>query len=165
MAATESSFPSCEKAPESSCAQWQEELRGSGPGLTPMWTDTDTRPLDSERPPAGAAQSKHTHTRTHPQQRHFLSSRAVCLNILQMFHLVLSFKQTTSSEQEIGLRKHTQALSRKVGVTVTYVKVFLNQASWGRTVLCPYWSFLLSHSGRRHLSSVRSSPGSGIQPD
>lgn len=65
MAATESSFPSCEKAPESSCAQWQEELRGSGPGLTPMWTDTDTRPLDSERPPAGAAQSTRTHTHAH----------------------------------------------------------------------------------------------------
>lgn len=53
MAAT--SFPSCEKVPESGCAQWQEELRGSGPGLTPMWTDTDNRPLYSERPPAGAA--------------------------------------------------------------------------------------------------------------
>lgn len=103
MAATESSFPSCEKAPESGCAQWQEELRGSGPGLTPMWTDTDTRPLGSEHPPAGAAQSKHTHTHTHPQQSRFLSSRAVCLNILQMFTrgLFVSFTPVVQPDGEL----------------------------------------------------------------
>uniref|UniRef100_A0A8C4HDW3 PH domain-containing protein n=1 Tax=Dicentrarchus labrax TaxID=13489 RepID=A0A8C4HDW3_DICLA len=87
MAATDPSFPSSENAAESGCGRWQEDQRGRGPGLTPMWTVPDTDPsLGPEQTPTGAAEAKHTHTHTHthtgfhvlqPITAHFLSSRTV----------------------------------------------------------------------------------------
>ncbi|XP_070703477.1 myosin phosphatase Rho-interacting protein-like [Pempheris klunzingeri] len=55
MAATDPSFPSLESASESGFSRWQEEQRGRGPGVTPMWTVTDTDPPGPEQTPAGNA--------------------------------------------------------------------------------------------------------------
>uniref|UniRef100_A0A3P8TYX8 Myosin phosphatase Rho interacting protein n=1 Tax=Amphiprion percula TaxID=161767 RepID=A0A3P8TYX8_AMPPE len=52
MAATDPTFPSSEgNSAESS--RWQEEQRGGGPDVTPVWTVSDTDAPGPERPPAG----------------------------------------------------------------------------------------------------------------
>ena len=53
---------------QSSCGQWQEEQRGRGPDVTPIWTVTDTEAAGPEQTPAGATECRtHTHTHTHKQ--------------------------------------------------------------------------------------------------
>lgn len=64
MAATDPSLPSSESDAESGCGRWQEDQRGKGAGVTPMWTVTDVDPPGPEQNPAGAAEHK-THTHTH----------------------------------------------------------------------------------------------------
>ncbi|XP_070779115.1 myosin phosphatase Rho-interacting protein-like [Enoplosus armatus] len=53
MAATDPSFPSSGNGVESGCSRWQEDQQGRGPGVTPMWTVTDTDPPGPEQTPAG----------------------------------------------------------------------------------------------------------------
>ncbi|XP_008292033.1 myosin phosphatase Rho-interacting protein-like isoform X2 [Stegastes partitus] len=52
MAATDSSFPSSEGNSAES-GRWQEDQRGGGPDVTPVWTVSDTDAPGPERPPAG----------------------------------------------------------------------------------------------------------------
>ncbi|KAE8277409.1 Myosin phosphatase Rho-interacting protein [Larimichthys crocea] len=54
MAATDPSLPSSESDVESGCGRWQEDQRGKGAGVTPMWTVTDVDPPGPEQNPAGS---------------------------------------------------------------------------------------------------------------
>ncbi|TMS15601.1 Myosin phosphatase Rho-interacting protein [Larimichthys crocea] len=54
MAATDPSLPSSESDAESGCGRWQEDQRGKGAGVTPMWTVTDVDPPGPEQNPAGS---------------------------------------------------------------------------------------------------------------
>ncbi|TKS91347.1 Myosin phosphatase [Collichthys lucidus] len=54
MAATDPSLPSSESDAESGCGRWQEDQRGKGAGVTPMWTVTDVDPPGPDQNPAGS---------------------------------------------------------------------------------------------------------------
>lgn len=72
MAATDPRFPSSENTSVTGVGQWQEVQQGRGPGVTPMWTVTDTDAPGLEQTPAGAAEAKHTHT-LHSHNQAFMS--------------------------------------------------------------------------------------------